>query len=141
MPLLADPNYWTAPGAAEAGADAMHRFEAHLANAARGVRSLFSGPITYAAAPWEPVDWRVFDYVGLDAYRDASNRNNFAEVLRAQASAGKPLVLTEFGCCTYRGAADKGAMGLAVVDSDLRRAWSAWRFRVYVRRPELPVDG
>ena len=32
MALLADPNYWTAPGAAEAGADAMHRFEAHLAS-------------------------------------------------------------------------------------------------------------
>jgi len=29
---------------------------------------------------------------------------------------GRPVVITEFGCCTYRGAQDRGALGWAIVD-------------------------
>lgn len=31
-------------------------------------------------------------------------------------SHGKPVVITEFGCCTYKGAEDKGARGWAIMD-------------------------
>ena len=31
--------------------------------------------------------------------------------------AGKPVVITEVGCCAYRGAQDKGAMGWSIVDA------------------------
>ena len=132
LAILADPNYWMAEGAAEAGAEMMRRFDTHLANAAKTVRSTFRGPITYAAGLWEQVDWHAFDYVGLDAYRDAGNRTNFADVLRAQASTHGPLVVTEFGCCTYRGAADRGAMGWAAVD----RSASPPRLREGIIRDE-----
>ena len=30
---------------------------------------------------------------------------------------GKPVIITEVGCCTYRGAEDRGAMGWAIVDT------------------------
>ena len=31
---------------------------------------------------------------------------------------GKPVVATEFGCCTYRGAGARGGMGWMIVDRD-----------------------
>jgi hypothetical protein len=35
---------------------------------------------------------------------------------RLVARFGKPVAVTEFGCCTYRGAADRGGMGCMIVD-------------------------
>ena len=87
-----------------------------LAKAAATVRAEFSGPVTYAAGEWEQVDWSVFDVVGVDLYRTASNAAGFRDELRSYLAHGKPLAITEFGSCTYHGAADKGATAWAVVD-------------------------
>jgi hypothetical protein len=92
------------------------RFQAFLGRAVTEVRSSFAGPITYAAGPWESVDWRLFDLVGIDHYRDAGNRDTYREQLRSYFAHGRPVVVTEFGCCTYRGAQDRGALGWAIVD-------------------------
>jgi hypothetical protein len=62
------------------------------------------------------VDWTPFDLVGVDLYRDASNKKSYREQVRGYFAHGRPMVITEFGCCTYRGAADRGAMGWAIVD-------------------------
>ncbi|WP_321471828.1 hypothetical protein [uncultured Paludibaculum sp.] len=90
-----------------------------LAKAAAEVRRHFHGPLTYASGSWEEVDWTPFDFIGLDCYRDAMNKKVFLQNLKKYFTHGKPVVLTEFGCCTYRGAEDKGGYGWAIVD------WSA----------------
>jgi len=68
--------------------------------------SRFGGRITYASIPVERVDWAPFDIVGLDLYRSADVAAQFADGVRTLTSQGKPVAITEFGCTTYRGAAD-----------------------------------
>jgi hypothetical protein len=43
--------------------------------------------------------------VSVDAYRDADNAAGYRDALRAYRRIGKPVAITEFGCCTYHGAA------------------------------------
>src|SRR5262249_18045284 len=87
-----------------------------LQRAVTVTRAHFSGPVTYGSGTWEAVDWRDFDYVGVDAYRDATNAANYAEIVRSYHRHGKPVVVREFGCCCYEGAADRGGMGYDIVD-------------------------
>jgi len=68
---------------------------------------------------WEPVDWGPFDIAATDAYRDAGNAGTFRSKLRKQLQHGKPLAITEFGCCAYAGAADRGGMGWAIIDDSI----------------------
>jgi len=79
-------------------------------------REHFGGKITYAAGDWEDIDWSGFDFAAVDLYRSAGNAAGFAERVRAHLGHGKPLVVTEFGCCTHRGAADAGGTGWTIVD-------------------------
>ncbi len=81
------------------------------------VRAIYPGPLTYAAN-WEAAQavtfWRELDYVGIDAYypvpfaRPALMRAGLeAWSLEAEAiarAAGKPLLLTEVGIASCRGA-------------------------------------
>ena len=71
------------------------------------VRERFGGPIGYASLPFEAVDWTPFDIIASDAgYRDATNTAAFPQTLAAAVGQGKPYAATEFGCCTFRGAAE-----------------------------------
>lgn len=88
-----------------------------LAETAAAARSRFAGPLTYASGMWEPVDWSPFDIVATDAYRDSANAGGYRGELRKQLAHGKPVAITEFGCCGYAGAADRGGMGWAIVDT------------------------
>jgi hypothetical protein len=54
--------------------------------------------------------------VSVDLYRSADNAADFAQHVRNHGGHGKPLVVTEFGCCTYRGAAAAGGTGWLIVD-------------------------
>lgn len=92
------------------------RLNGFLARAADAIREHFRGRLTYASGTWENVDWRLFDYVGVDCYRDSFNKRTYREKLRTYFRPIKPVVVLEFGCCTYRGAEDKGGYGWAVVD-------------------------
>ncbi len=96
--------------------EALGRTAAFLRETAELTRARFGGRITYASGTWENVDWRGFDVVAVDAYRDANNRDTFRDQVRGLFQHGKPVVVTEFGSCTYRGAADRGGLGWAVVD-------------------------
>jgi hypothetical protein len=87
-----------------------------LAKVVAEIRQYFHGPLTYASLPIEKVDWELFDIVGLDHYREARNRHTYRETLERYFTSGKPVVITEFGSCAYRGAEDKGARGWEVVD-------------------------
>ncbi|OKJ40061.1 hypothetical protein [Streptomyces sp. CB01580] len=100
---------------AEAGLEWWHglgpvqeRLNAFLMRVAETARAHFGGRITYASAPWEFVDWRPFDLVGVDAYRAAYNADTFRSELRGHLAHGKPVAVTEYGTCAYRGASKRG---------------------------------
>jgi hypothetical protein len=114
---MSDPATWTDPAKVavlQAGFARWAGVQQELTDAAREV---FSGRITYAAGMWEDVNWDLFDIVAVDAYRDAQNAATFSEELAARSKWGKPVVATEFGCCAYRGAADRGGSGWSIVDT------------------------
>lgn len=81
-------------------------------------RERFHGRITYASGSWEQIDWSPFDIVGVDFYRDAQNAATYRQQLRSYTAFGKPVAVTEFGCCTYRGAADRGGLGFMILDDE-----------------------
>ncbi|MGH3321873.1 MAG: hypothetical protein ACRDN9_17205 [Streptosporangiaceae bacterium] len=89
-----------------------------LGQSVAAIRDHFRGPVTYASAPWETVDWARFDLVSADLYRDSSNAAGYRDSLRSYARFGKPVVVSEFGCCTYKGAADAGGAGFMIFDDD-----------------------
>lgn len=91
-----------------------------LARLAEVARHRFHGKLTYASVGMEKVDWSLFDYIGVDLYRGDPMFDRYPEVLRRYTSLGKPVVNTEFGCCTFRGAERMGGRGWQVVD------WSKW---------------
>jgi hypothetical protein len=88
-----------------------------LSKVVASVREKFHGRITYASGPWEAVDWRLFDIVSINYYRDEHNEKTFRDRLAGYAVHGKPVAITEFGCCTYEGAEKKGAAGWAIIDN------------------------
>ena len=92
------------------------RLNTFLADAAAQTRKHFGGQVSYAAGPWEHVDWTPFDIVGVDAYRADHNAATFRDEIRGHLRHGKPVVATEFGCCTYRGAGDRGGAGWTVLE-------------------------
>jgi hypothetical protein len=94
------------------------RVNEFLAKAAALVRERFGGKITYAAIPLERVDWTRFDLVSVDLYRSIEVADRFTEGVRALVAQGKPVAITEFGAATYRGAGDRGARGLEIVEHD-----------------------
>ena len=49
-------------------------------------------------------------------YRDTNNAATFVEDVRRLHRHGKPVVITEFGCCCFRGADDLGGSGFLVID-------------------------
>ena len=89
---------------------------AFLAQAAERARKVFAGPITYASVPLETVDWRPFDIVSVDLYREARIKDQFAGLVRPFLAQSRPVAITEFGCCTYTGAADAGGHGFDILD-------------------------
>jgi hypothetical protein len=94
------------------------RVDQFLAKAVALVRERFGGKITYAAIQLERVDWARFDIVSVDLYRPIEVADRFAEGVRAHVAQGKPVAITEFGAATYKGAGDRGARALEVVDYD-----------------------
>jgi hypothetical protein len=99
-------------------AQSQQRLNRFLARAAAAVRADFDGQVTYCALPTEQVDWRAFDVAGVDLYRDASTRPYFGRVVQLfrNRAGGRPLIIGEFGCCTYQGAADQGGSGFDIID-------------------------
>ncbi|WP_026411380.1 hypothetical protein [Actinomadura oligospora] len=84
------------------------------------VRERFGGRVTYASVPLEGVDWTLFDIMSVDLYRSAEIADRFADGVRGLVAQGKPVAITEFGSAGYQGAADKGALGLDIVEYDER---------------------
>jgi len=104
-----DPNSW-------AGFSPEADFATVLREVVGVAREHFGGEITYASGEWEDIDWSPFDFAAVDLYRSADNAAEFPGLVRKHRAHGKPLVITEFGCCTYRGAAEAGGTGWTIVD-------------------------
>ena len=102
------PEFWTR---AKAG---VHNkpLNAFLAQANKSVRQVFGGQLSYASLIWEAVDWSLFDFVGVDHYRNVRINDRDVEILAPLFTHGKPVVITEFGCRTYQGA-DTSTAGMA----------------------------
>ncbi|GGO90606.1 abortive phage infection protein [Wenjunlia tyrosinilytica] len=97
----------------------LRRLDAFLGRAAAVARRHFHGRVTYgSAAGFEEVDWSRFDIVGLDYYSYHRDPAEHTEELRPYRRWNKPIMILEFGCCTYRGAAKRGGDGWDVVDWD-----------------------
>jgi hypothetical protein len=103
---------------------ASDRVNGFLGRAVASVRRRFGGRVSYASIPLDRVDWTPFDIVSMDVYRSAENADGFAAMfadgMRSPALQGKPVAITEFGSATYRGAGDRGAHGLEIVEYDDR---------------------
>ncbi|MFC8344830.1 abortive phage infection protein [Streptomyces sp. NPDC057280] len=93
------------------------RLARFTAKAARLGRRVFHGRLSYASAPEiDQVDWDLFDIVGVDYYSYFPRRSDHVRELRRYLRHGKPLAITEFGTCAYRGAPETDGMGWDIVD-------------------------
>jgi hypothetical protein len=95
---------------------ASDRLNDFLGRASTAVRGVYHGPLTYASLIWEDVDWERFDLIGVDHYRDARIKDRYVELLQPLLALGKPVINTEFGMRTYRGADSDGTLGFGVAD-------------------------
>jgi hypothetical protein len=87
-----------------------------LRNTCDNIRNIFKGKITYCSAPLEGVDWSMFDFVCLDYYREQRNKDSYTKILDTYFSYNKPVIISEVGCCTYKGAEDVGGRGFMIID-------------------------
>ena len=94
------------------------RVDEFLDKAVALVRQRFGGKVTYAAIQLERVDWACFDIVSMDLYRSTEIADRFSDGVRSLVALGKPVAVTEFGAATFRGAGDRGAHGLEIVEYD-----------------------
>jgi hypothetical protein len=98
-------------------AELQRRLDAYLAKTVAVARSNFKGRITYgAASDLERVDWSRFDIVGLDYYSYHERRADHSAELARFRRWGKPILILEFGSCTFTGAPQVGGMGWDIVD-------------------------
>ena len=97
------------------------KLDAYLAALVPRLRAVFDGPLSYASLTFEQVDWGPFDYVGVDHYREARTKDRYVDMLQPFLSTGKPVIVTEFGMRTYRGAESSGTLGFGVTDTT--RLW------------------
>ncbi|GAA1321122.1 hypothetical protein [Pseudonocardia xinjiangensis] len=109
--------------AREAIAQVGARVNDFLGAAVAVVRERFGGKITYASVPLDRVDWTPFDFVSVDLYRSKEIVDQFADGVRGLVALGKPVAITEFGAAGYRGAGDRGARGLEIVEYDKETGW------------------
>ncbi|MEW1830304.1 abortive phage infection protein [Streptomyces sp. NPDC088196] len=94
------------------------RLNAFTKKAAALGRSVFHGNLSYAAAQDDEVDWTLFDIVGIDYYSYFSQPADYVRELSQYRRWGKPVAITEFGTCAYKGAEKTAGMGWNVVDYD-----------------------
>ncbi|AXB47144.1 abortive phage infection protein [Amycolatopsis albispora] len=97
----------------------IERFRQFMARAVEVTRREFGGRITYGAADgadavWN--DWSLFDIVGVDYYAYFESTGEYLSDLDKYRQWHKPIMILEFGCCTFTGAAKAGGMGWDIVD-------------------------
>ena len=111
MERMNNPSFWENVKAGKYNGS----LNAFLLKANEAVRKLFHGYVTYFSVPLEKVDWSIFDYVGLDLYRDARIREIYGKMVKPYLINNKPILIGEFGCSTYQGAEKLGGMSWAIM--------------------------
>ncbi|GGZ33396.1 hypothetical protein GCM10010387_29420 [Streptomyces inusitatus] len=97
----------------------LRRLDGFVRAAVAVARENFHGRITYGSAPGlEEIDWSLFDIVGLDYYTYHRDPREHTRELAPFRRWNKPVMILEFGCGTFRGAAERGGDGWSVVDWD-----------------------
>jgi hypothetical protein len=89
-----------------------------LGKAVGAVRERFRGRITYAAIPVERVDWAPFDIMSVELIRTPEVAGHYRDGVRTLVAGGKPVAITGFGSVAYRGASDRGARAMEIVEYD-----------------------
>lgn len=98
-------------------AELQRKLRVYTEKAVKVARSNFHGRITYgAASDLEQVDWSLLDIVGLDYYSYHEDRAAHTKELAPFRRWNKPIMILEFGCCTFTGAPELGGMGWEIVD-------------------------
>lgn len=108
--LLADPDSRPARLAA-----VRSRLDEFLREAVAAIRERFHGKVTYAAIPYEGVDWDLFDFVTLELIRSAEVADQFREGVRTLVAQSKPVAITGFGTATWRGAGDVAPRSMEIL--------------------------
>jgi hypothetical protein len=99
-------------------AEVSARVNDFLRGAVAVVRERFRGRITYAAIPFEQVDWTLFDIVSVELIRSAEVAGQFRGGVRSLVAGGKPAAITGFGTGAYRGAGDRGGRFMEILEYD-----------------------
>lgn len=93
------------------------RLDRLLDRAVRTARARYSGPLSYAAAMWEDVDWSRFDLVGLNLYRIGGDHEAYRrQISELVEQHERPVVITEFGCGAFDGADQRGPGAFLIVN-------------------------
>ena len=118
-----------------------------------GVRAEYTGPLTYAAN-WHSVElvgfWRDLDYIGVDAYYPILGGTNHkllrlgwlpieASLHAISAANGRPILFTEFGLSSQKGANKKpwdygnfGALDLGVQAAYIQTFLDTFQSKTFV---------
>ncbi len=100
------------------GVGRWRKFSRFMRETAKAVREVFGGVLTYSAGHWERIDWSLFDYICINYYEAKKDPALFRKRLHRWRSFGKPVIITEFGCCCYEGAEEAGPMGYNIINYD-----------------------
>ena len=111
--LLADP-----ATRAERIAEVRYRLDQFLRTAVAAIRERFHGKVTYAAIPFEGVDWDLFDFMTLELIRSAEVADQFRDGVRSLVAQPKPVAVTGFGTATWRGASDVAPRSMEILEYD-----------------------
>lgn len=111
--LLTNPD-----GRQERLAEVSTRLNAFLREAVATVRDRFQGKVTYAAIPFERIDWDMFDIVTLELIRSAEVAAGFRDGVRSLVAQSKPVAITGFACATWRGAGDVAPRSMEILRHD-----------------------
>jgi hypothetical protein len=111
--LLGDPD-----GRAGRIAEVRSRLNRFLGSAVPAIRARFHGPVTYAAIPFEGVDWSLFDVVTLELIRSAEVADRFRDGVRSLVAQPKPVAVTGFGTATWHGAGDVAPRSMEIIEYD-----------------------
>jgi hypothetical protein len=99
-------------------AEASERLGAFLRDAVADVRKRFGGKITYAAIPFERIDWSLFDVTTVELIRSAAVADRFRDGVRTLVAGAKPVAITGFGAATWRGAGEVAPRSMEVIEYD-----------------------
>lgn len=111
--LLANP-----AGRLERLTEVRSRLDHLLREAVVAIRERFRGKVTYAAIPFEGVDWDLFDFVTLELIRSAEVADQFRDGVRKLVAQPKPVAITGFGTATWRGASDVAPRSMEILEYD-----------------------